>query len=114
MILQTNISVAARNSEGKYDIKNFSVFDVNKINESFTSLKISLVNNKILLLSVQCELCGNIHYFRYNINYLVRKDIIIGGCEILGFPILYIGNYNVIKNKILKYNEIKEKIYALI
>lgn len=114
MIFQTNISIAVKNLEEKYDIKNFSIFDVNKINKSFTSLKINFINNKTLLIGVKCEFCGNVHYYKYNINHLIKKDIIIGGCEVLGFPILYIGNYNTIKNRISRHNEIVENTYALI
>ncbi|MCI1945290.1 hypothetical protein [Clostridium luticellarii] len=114
MIFETNISIAVKNSREKYDIKNFSIFDINDINESFPSLKISFVNSKILLVGVKCGLCGDIHYYRYSINELIKKAVVIGGCEMLGFPILYIGNYDVIKSRISRHNEIQEKMHALV
>lgn len=114
MIFETNISIAVVNTTGKYCIKDFSIFDTNKINESFTSLKVNFINNKVLLLKIKCGLCGNIHYYKCDINKLIKKSIIIKGCELLGIPILYMGNRKSIEEKILKYSQVNKKIYAMI
>lgn len=114
MIFQTDMSIAVKTIEGNYSIKNFSAFNLNKINEESTCLSMSFLNNKILTLKVNCMLCENIHYYKYNISELIRKDITIGGCDVLGFPILYIGNCKAIENEILKYNKANTRIYALI
>ncbi|AZV55293.1 hypothetical protein [Clostridium sp. AWRP] len=114
MVFETNISIAIINPEGKYCMKDFSIFDTNKINESFTSLKVSYINNGVLSLKIKCGLCGSIHYYKYNINKVVKKNIIIGGCELLGFPIFCIGNRKSVEEKILRYTRANKKIYAMI
>ncbi len=114
MIFETNISIAVINAEGKYYIKDFSIFDTNKINESFTSLRVNSISNGVLSLKIKCELCGSIHYYKYDINKVVKKNIIIGGCELLGLPVFFMGNRKSVEEKILSYNQANKKIYAMI
>lgn len=114
MIFETNMSIAIKTIERNYIIKNLSVFNLNKINENSTSLKVNFINNKILSLKVKCAFCENIHHYRYSVGELIRKDITIGGCEILGFPMLYIGDYKILEDEILKYSKVNTQIYAMV
>ncbi|EDK35699.1 hypothetical protein [Clostridium kluyveri] len=114
MIFETNMGIAIKTLEGNYILKNFSAFNLNKINENSTSLNVSFLNNKILSLKIKCIFCENTHYYKYSIGELIRKDMIIGGCDMLGLPILYIGNCKIIENEILKHNKVNTRIYAMI
>lgn len=113
MLFKTDISIALKNFQGRYDFKKFSLFETTKINESFTSLQVSVINNKMVVIKVKCALCGNNHYYRYNISEFVKKNLIVGGCEVLGFPLFYIGNYDKVRRKVVKHNETNKKMYAM-
>ncbi|WP_368489528.1 hypothetical protein [Clostridium sp. BJN0013] len=114
MIFETNKCIVIKTPEGNHIVKNFSAFNLNKINENSTFLKVSFLNNKMVSLKVKCIFCENTHYYRYSIGDLIKKDMIIGGCDILGLPILYIGNCKMIEDEILKYTKVNTRIYAMI
>ncbi|WP_333859662.1 hypothetical protein [Clostridium sp.] len=114
MIFETNMGIAIKTLEGNYAFKSFSLFNLNKINKDFTSLDVSFLNNKILSLRVKCIFCESIHHYKYSIRELIRKGMIIGGCDVLGLPILYVGNCEIIEKEIVKYNKVNTRIYAMI
>lgn len=114
MIFETNMGIAIKTLEGNYILKKFSLFNLNKIKENSTFLDMSFLNNKILSLKIKCVFCENIHHYKYSIDEFIRKDMIIGGCDALGLPILYIGNCKVVEKEIIKYNKVNTRIYAMI
>ena len=114
MIFNTDMSIALKNFYGQYDLKNFSLFEINKINESFTSLKVKIQNNEEIILKIKCPLCGNYHQYKYSVNEFARRKIIIGGCEVLGLPLFYIGNHYKVKQKISRIDGINKEVCAMI
>lgn len=114
MIFNAYMSIAVKNFYDQYDIGFISLFELDKVNESFTSLKVKLENNKEILLKISCPICGNYHYYRYSINEFMKKKLIFGGCEVLGVPLFYIGNEDEVRKKVNKYNSINKKVYAMI
>jgi hypothetical protein len=114
MLFNTDMSIALKNFYGHYDINRFSLFETNKINENFTSLKVKVQNNREIILKVKCPLCGNYHCYRYSINEFVKRKLIIGGCEALGEPLFYIGNYDKVNEKVNQFKSTNKKMYAMI
>lgn len=114
MLLNTDTSIALKNLYGYYDINGFSLFEINKINESFTSLKVKVQNNREIILKVKCPTCGNYHHYRYSINEFIKRKLIVGGCEALGEPLFYIGNYDKVNQKVNQFKNINKRIYAMI
>lgn len=114
MIFNAYISIAVKNFYDQYDVGSFSLFELNRVNESFTSLRVKLQNNKEILLRVSCPVCGNSHYYRYSINEFMKKKLTVGGCEVLGIPLFYIGNEDEVRKKVSKHNGINKKVYAMI
>lgn len=114
MLLSTDVSVAVKNFYGHYDINKFSLFETNRINESFTSLKLKVQNNREVVLKVKCPVCGKNHYYRYSVNEFIRRKLIVGGCEVLGEPLFYIGKYDKVNQKINGFKNTNRKIYAMI
>lgn len=43
-----------------------------------------------------------------------KREIIVGGCEILGIPLFYIGNKSTIEERVYKQNQIFDKIYMMV
>lgn len=113
MLFNTDISIALKNFQGFYDLKTFSLFDMNKINENFTSLEIKNCG-KTILFKVKCPYCGKYHNYKYGINEFVKKDLIIGGCEVLGLPLFYAGHYSKVNKRISRYNNANKQLYAMI
>lgn len=114
MILNANTSIAVKNSYDRYDIEFFSLFELSKVNETFTFLKIKVQNNKEILIKISCPLCGNYHYYRYTINEFLKRKLSIGGCEVLGVPLFYIGDKDEVSKKVNKHNGIGKRICATI
>lgn len=113
MLFNTDISIALKNFQGFYDIETFSVFEINKINKNFTSLEIKNYN-KAIFFKVKCPHCGKHHNYKYSINEFIKKELIIGGCEVLGLPLFYMGDYNRVNKRVSRYNNINKQLYAMI
>lgn len=108
MLINTHVSIALKNFYGQYDLKRFSLFEINKIHENFTSLRIKIYDNKEIVVKIKCPLCEKHHYYKYNINEFMNRDLIAGGCEVLGMPLFYMGNYNKVSRRVNKYNGINK------
>jgi hypothetical protein len=113
MLLNTDISIALKNYSGCYDLKRFSIFEINQINKSFTSLEVKIYG-KTISFEFKCSLCGKYHYYKYGINELIKKEIIVGGCEVLGLPLFYLGNYDKVKTIVNKHNNTNKQVYAML
>ena len=114
MLLNTDVSIALKNCFNQYDLRKFSLFEIRKTNENFIPLNVKIDNGRGIIIKLKCPLCGGNHCYRYSINEFIRRDLIVGGCEILGVPIFYIGNYEELKQRINKYNNANKYIRAMI
>lgn len=106
MILNSEISIALKNHSRKFDLIDFSIFEIEKINSKLEFLEVSLVNHNMLLFKIKCPICGNKHYYRYSICEFLKREILIGGCEVYGTPLFYIGNNEKIIKKVNIYNKV--------
>lgn len=114
MLLNSNRYIAFKNYFGQYEIKKFSLFQLEKVCEEFANFKICFMKNKEILINVKCPICNEIHNYSYSIDELFKRELLVGGCEIMGTPLFYIGNKKNVEEHALKYNEINKKIYAMI
>lgn len=114
MLLDTIISIAFKNSLGQYDVKRISIFEINSISIYFNCSHVAWINNKEVEFKIECPICGECHYYYYNIMEFVKGSMIIGGCEKVGYPIFFIGNSEKVEEKINKYNEVNRNIYEMI
>lgn len=113
MILETCKTVAVKNNQGGYDIKNISIFEANDFNVCF-SLAHSKKSSKNIIIKVKCPLCCNYHTYKYSTSDFLKRDLIVGGCELIGMPLFYLGNRIKVEQKVNKYNKIEKKICAYI
>lgn len=113
MILETCKTVAVKNNQGGYDIKSISIFEANVFNVCF-SLTHSKKCSKNIIIKMKCLLCGNFHTYKYSTADFLKRDLIIGGCELIGMPLFYIGDKIKVEQKVDKYNKIEKKICAYI
>lgn len=112
VLLDMDISIALKNFSGSYDVKNFSLFETSKIGERFPSLKLKTVN-KGISIEIKCPVCEGFHYYRYSFNELIKRELIVGGCEVLGIPLFYIGNYDKVKQRVDRCNNVNRSLYAM-
>lgn len=113
MVLNTNISIALKDFNGCYVLQKFSIFETNELNKSFSSLGVEIYD-KTLCFKVKCSLCGKYHYYKYNINELIKKGLTVGGCEVLGLPLFYIGRYEKVNQIVSRHNNINKQICAML
>jgi len=114
LLFNTGISIAFKNICDQYEIEQFSLFEVEKVNRRFASMNVKINRGKEIQFNVKCPLCGEEHYYKYNVGEFVNRDMIIGGCETLGVPLFYIGNREKVDKRIKRYREITEELYAMI
>lgn len=113
MIYDTMFSIAIKNSYNIYDLKKCTVFQLKNLEKKFTSVESVDISGKEFKIKIKCPLCGEYHLYKYSINELMNKEMVIGGCEILGYPIIYLGNYKKVKQKVDRYIETNKEVYAM-
>ena len=114
MIFDTNIAMALKNSDGQYKVCELTIFEIESMKTRFPSLNVELHKGNEILIKVKCCLCGEYHFYHYNVNELLRRNMVIGGCEQLGLPIFLIGKNQKVIEKVNQHRETIEKIYAMI
>lgn len=113
MIFNTELSIALKNNIGQYQSKNFSFFEFEKVICEFPSLEIKWNKRREFLFKVKCPLCGEEHFYKYGCNDFIKRDVIIGGCEVTGIPIFYIGKDRNVSDRVNKFNDIYKKVYGI-
>ena len=113
MILNTRVTMAYKNDLGFYDVKNVNIFKLGN-EDPFASFKLSIYRRKEFLIRAKCPLCGAYHNYRFNIYSLLTKGIAIGGCDLVGEPIVIIGKDRSVIDLLDKYKEANIRIHALI
>jgi hypothetical protein len=114
VLINSNISFALKDACGQYEIKEISIFEIEKVKKFFPYVEINSKRNKELCFTMKCPLCSEVHLFKYNINEFFKREVVIGGCETLGIPLFYIGNHCKVHERIKKFNDLKNDIYAMI
>jgi hypothetical protein len=114
LLLNTEVCFALKNNFGEYETKDVSVFEIDKINKSFSSLEIKLVRNREVSFKLKCPLCGDYHNYNYSLNDFIRREMVIGGCESLGMPLFFVGSSRKVKQRINKFNDINREKIAMI
>ncbi|QGU94125.1 hypothetical protein GOM49_02295 [Clostridium bovifaecis] len=113
MLIDTVVSAAFKNSLGQYDIKRISIFNITDMYKYFNCIEVNSVLSREIQLKIKCPICEEHHYYCYDITHLIKGSMVIGGCEKLGYPVFFIGNKEKVEEKINKYKEVNEKIYAM-
>lgn len=114
MLIDSKISFALKDPCGQYEIKEISIFEIDKVYKAFPYMEIKSKRNKELSFTMKCPLCEESHSFKYNINEFFKREVVIGGCESFGIPLFYIGNQRKVHERIKKFNEFKSASYAMI
>ena len=114
MIFDTNIAMALKNSNGQYKLCELTIFEIKSMKTRFPSLNIEVNKGNEIVIKVKCSLCGEEHLYRYNINELLKRNMVIGGCEQLALPIFLIGKNQKVIEKVNEHRQTIERIYAMI
>jgi predicted RNA-binding Zn-ribbon protein involved in translation (DUF1610 family) len=114
LIFDTNIAIALKNSNGEYKIEELTIFEIESMNARFSSLNVELYKTNEIVIKVKCPLCGEVHIYHYNINELLKRNMVIGGCEQLALPIFFIGKNEKVIQKVKEHRQTIKKIQAMI
>jgi len=114
LIFDTNIAMAIKDSKGQYKVEELTIFEIENMKSRFPCLNIELHSGNEILIEIVCSLCGEHHSYHYNINELLKTNMVIGGCEQLALPIFFIGKNEKVIEKVNEHRQVIEKIYAMI
>lgn len=114
LLYDTNLSLALKNEMGQYEINDFILFQINKSSNKFRDINIKYTINKEIRFKVKCPICSKYHYYNYSLDNFFKRKMIIGGCELLGEQIFFIGKTKKVYERINKYMEIKNRAYAML
>jgi hypothetical protein len=113
MTINTEFSIALKNSFGQYLSKSFSVFEIEKVICDFPSLEIKWADRRELIFKVKCPICCKDHYYKYDRNDFIKREVVVGGCEVTGMPIFYIGKNRNVTERINRFNDIHKRVYGI-
>lgn len=113
MICDTSYSIALKETNGKYIIKEVSLFNLLDFSESNENLFLDF-KNKELNINIKCNLCEGYHTYKYSLKKLKTCKFIIGGCVTLGEAIFIIGKNEDVQNYVTKQETMIKKIYAML
>jgi len=114
LTFDTNIAMAVKDCNGRYNVVEMTIFELESIKTKFPSLNVELHKGNEILIELKCSLCGEYHSYHYNINELLKTNMLIGGCEQLALPIFFIGKNEKVIEKVNEHRQTAEKIYAMI
>jgi hypothetical protein len=106
--------MALKNSNGEYKIEELTIFEIESMNTRFPSLNVELQKCNEIIITVKCPLCGEFHFYHYNINELLKRNMVIGGCEQLALPIFFIGKNQKVIQKVKEHRQTIKRIRAMI
>jgi hypothetical protein len=113
LVCNTDICIAYKNKLGVYKIKNISLFNLNNIVE-ILPVESFRKQGREISFSIKCPICDEKHSYSYCIGDVLKRQMIIGGCEITSKPVFIFGNTIKVLGFIEKYNEVNRKIYAML
>lgn len=114
MLINSELCIAVKNYYGQYRLRNFSIFKIDDLNSCFTPFKATIDKNREIIIKVKCPICDCYHFYRYSINDVLNRNILVGGCESLGVPLFYIGKNKNVLNRVKRYNEVNKNLFAMI
>ena len=115
MVFDTNIAIALKNYNGQYKVEELTIFELESMKTKFASLSsVEVQKGNDLVMKLKCPLCGENHFYHYNTNELLKRNMVIGGCEQLGLPIFLIGKNEKVIEKVKEHRQSIEKVYAMI
>jgi len=114
LIFDTNIAMALKNSNGQYKVEELTIFEIESMKTRFPSLNVEVNKGNEMVIKVKCPLCSEYHFYHYNINELLKRNMVIGGCEQLALPIFFIGKNEKVIEKVNEHRQTIERIYAMI
>jgi hypothetical protein len=109
-----DICIALKNDIGRYKIKKVTLFNIKEAFSELGLCELKIRKSKDIIISMKCPICGEYHSYSFYIKDLFRRDMIIGGCELTGIPVFYIGKEKAVMERVTRFIEFSQKAYALI
>lgn len=114
MLINSEFIIAVKDNYGQYYLKDFSIFNIQFLNNCFTTFNFALNKKKKITIKAKCPICDGTHYYKYSISDILNGNVLVGGCESFGIPLFYIGNYEDVINIVKRYNVMNKSLLAMI
>ncbi|WP_163192869.1 hypothetical protein [Clostridium thermarum] len=114
MLYNTELKIAVKDTESRYNMIDTSIFEIESTSKHLPNFQSKITKAKDVYVKVKCPICGEYHEAKYKISDLLKKQLVVGGCELTGSPIFFVGKPMRINKYISKYNEVNSKLYAML
>jgi hypothetical protein len=114
MLYNTELKIAVKDMESRYNMVDTSIFEIESTSKHLPNFQSKLLRSKEIQVKIKCPICVEYHETKYGIRELLKKQLVIGGCELTGTPVYFLGKPMKISKYISKYNEVNNKIYAML
>ncbi len=115
MIYNTEVVIGFKTENNNIIVERGTIFQLCDLIQGYHAKNIIFnKKSKEIFIKLKCSFCGEVHCYVYRVQELLSKDIVIGGCEKTGNPILFIGKEKAVSNVIEKYKEVEMKVYSMI
>ncbi|HCW04010.1 MAG TPA: hypothetical protein DGK91_05415 [Clostridium sp.] len=114
MLYNFDFRIAVKDKKNCYKTYDVSIFKLKSISDYLPNINTITTRSRKIYVKYKCPICGEEHENNYSIKDLLRKQLIVGGCELTGSPVYFIGKPIKVSKYISKYNEINSKVYAML
>ncbi|CAM2755694.1 hypothetical protein HAHI6034_04270 [Hathewaya histolytica] len=113
MDINMDLTLALKKNDNNYDINDINLFNLKENNIYGQKIKIYKNKNGDITFQVFCNMCEEEHIYILNLKSVLKKDVSILGCHLLGIPLVIIGKKEVVNKLALHHNYMNYKIEAI-
>lgn len=105
--------LAFKRLDFSYNMKKVNIFSLTEKDNIFKEINISKKSNGEISFSTLCSICGEYHVYNISLKSLIKKNVLILGCKVLGTPIIILGKKEEVENLVLHHNFVNYKSRAI-
>lgn len=113
MDISMEMVLASKGRDLSYNIQELNLFSLREKNQISKEVYINKKKNGDMVFSVFCNICEEYHLYNMPLKNLIKKNILVLGCNALGIPLIILGKKEDVENLVLHHNSVNYKLRAI-